>query len=223
LINEYSLILIAEHFLYLPIIGVLLILISIIDEICERAVKDRGKILMQVLSVIVSVVCVLITIKQNTYWRGEVPLFERTIQFQKDFGRARILLAKAYYREGRYKDAVIQGSRAIEIMQGYIDKIKNVSVKKIYEGFQIEAYFDMAHSYEAMNLIDDAINAYRELLNIDGEYSTAHNNLGVMYARRGDIKNAIKHFKEAVRISGGDISYLNNLNAAINAGKDLER
>ncbi len=124
LINEYSLILTAEHFLYLPLWGFLTAASALL------AGKVRREIWIAALGI-----CLVLTTRQVTYWRGEVPLFERVVRYEPSFGRAHILLGKAYMKEGRYARALAAQQKAAAIMRGYIAKVADGPVKEFYRGY----------------------------------------------------------------------------------------
>ncbi len=137
LINEYSFILTAEHFLYLPIIGVLLIVAVVLSRWAVRPSVRKG-----IFAVVFAASCVA-TVGQNTFWRGEVPLFERMVRFEPRFGRGHILLAKAYDANHRYGPAKRHYMIALNIMQGYAAKAQNVTARNVYLGFIRDIHMDL--------------------------------------------------------------------------------
>jgi len=149
LINEYSLILTAEHFLYLPIIGFVLFALWLGSFVMQKIFQVKSLKINALLVSLLGLICIAATIKQNTYWRGEIPLFERVVRFEKDFGRGHILLAKAYYFHQEYDRAIVQYNIALRIMQSYLSRTKVPEAKKFYLGFIQEIYFDLAHCSEA--------------------------------------------------------------------------
>ncbi|VAX36160.1 hypothetical protein MNBD_UNCLBAC01-448 [hydrothermal vent metagenome] len=176
LINEYSLILTAEHFLYLPLVGILISIFAFLNNFKKAKIFILGFI----------VVCMGITIYQNTFWRNEVVLFERTVKYETNFGRGHILLAKAYYQSGRFQESINTNQKALTIMQGYVQKVKNLEIKNFYLGFIQNIYIDL---------------------------NAAHNNLGVQYAISKNWPQAIKHLQKALQIFPDDQNARNNLNA----------
>jgi len=132
LVNEYSLILTAEHFLYFPIIGFLLFVMGCSHFWFKRKTEGEKFLIYFLICSVISIFYLSITVKQNEYWRGEIPLFERTLRFEKDFGRVHFLLAQAYAKAGRFKDAVSEDRKALAIMQGYAKNVGNFEIKKFY-------------------------------------------------------------------------------------------
>ena len=142
LINEYSFILTPEHFLYLPIVGILIVVVCAADYFLKH--------FRRLLLCIVVGSCLLLTWHQNTFWRSEIALFERMLRFEPDFGRGHLLLAKAYYFNGRPQDADEHFKKAFTIMSAYAKKASNLTAEKFYLGFIKEILFDWAQNDRAM-------------------------------------------------------------------------
>ena len=87
--------------------------------------------------------CFVTTVGQNTFWRGEVPLFERMIRFEPRFGRGHILLAKAYDADHRYDLAKRHFLIALDIMQGYAARSSDAAARNIYLGFIRDIHMDL--------------------------------------------------------------------------------
>ncbi|MDE1920166.1 MAG: hypothetical protein KGJ09_03765 [Candidatus Omnitrophica bacterium] len=124
LVNEYSFILTPEHFLYLPIVGILIIAVAAGDHFLKSSARP--------LAGLVIITCLLLTWHQNTFWRSETALFERTLQFEPNFGRGHWLLAKAYYADGRPQLAQGHFKRAYAIFSAYARKAKSKPAKDFY-------------------------------------------------------------------------------------------
>lgn len=242
LINEYSLILTAEHFLYLPILGTIVFVWGIGHDWMEkknaetrhplrprpprRAGGETGSEASAASLCILGVVFFIffiITVKQNTYWAGEIPLFQRALKFEKHFGRLHILLGRAYYSNGRYAEAVKEYQKAIEIMEGYARKVKDPHIKNFYLGFIKGIYFDLAHCFEALGDYTRAIAAYQEALSLAPDDGVLHNNAGVIYIKMGDVDRAIIHFQKAVRFQPDNLMAMNNLAACYLEKKEHQK
>ena len=197
LINEYSLILTAEHFLYLPLLGVFLFVLGLGDLFLGWMPERRRTILAKGGICVLAVILGAATIRQSTCWAGEIPLFERTVRFEKDFGRARILLAKAYYKNGEYAKAIGTYRGALAIMDGYLVKVGPQPAASVYLGFIKEIHFDLAHCFEGLGNFQEAVNWYLRALVIDRNDAIVHNNLGIIYLKLGNKEKAAAHFREA--------------------------
>ncbi len=171
LINEYSLILTAEHFLYLPIIGALVV-IAMMMSLGNGGQRPILKIVL----IVLVVVCLSLTIRQNTQWRDEITLFQRTVQFEPNFARGHLLLAKAYYFNNRMDRAQQHFARAFAIMESYAKKVKDSQAKGFYLGFMKGILFDWAHTFEARGQWDRALVKYNQAIAIDPQDPVLRNN-----------------------------------------------
>ncbi len=165
LINEYSLILTAEHFLYLPIVGVLIIIAAAIGQIENGGQRP----IFQVMVIVLIALCLCITIRQNTQWRDEITLFKRTVQFEPNFARGHLLLAKAYYFSNRMDEAQAHFAHAFRIMTSYAKKVRDPQAKGFYLGFMKGILFDWAHTFEAKGQWQAALDKYDQAIAIDGQ------------------------------------------------------
>ena len=98
---------------------------------------------------LLSLIYLGLTVRQNYYWRAEVPLFERVVKYE-NFGRIHFLLGRAYYFDQKYDAAIQELNTGIAIMQSYLDKIKDPSAKPFYLGFIKEMGFDLDRILEYM-------------------------------------------------------------------------
>jgi hypothetical protein len=147
LINEYSFIFTPEHFLYLPIIGILMVVVSLADQYLKHFRKP-------IFGLVVGT-CLLFTWYQNTFWGSEIALFERMLQYEPDFGRGHFLLAKAYYFNGQARKAEPHFHKAFIIMSAYARKATNSTAKDFYVGYedQIVSYWTQnKRALEPLNL-----------------------------------------------------------------------
>lgn len=210
LINEYSNVLTAEHFLYFPLIGMLLFVIGAVHYWVGRNVRDPGLIGLTAVGIL-SAVFIGYNIKLNTYWRGEIPLFERTLRFEKDFGRVRFLLAKAYALAGEYEKAVGEDRKALAIMQGYERKVQKEEVKKFYTQFIKEIHYHLGYCLDILGDPQAALTEFKNSLNLDPENGTVHYSVGLSYLKLGDVENAIAHFEESLGLHENDLMTMNSL------------
>jgi hypothetical protein len=213
LINEYSLILTAEHFLYIPLAGVLLFVLGVGHFFLERVKGGKSAAWGAGCISLAGLIFFTLTVKQNNCWSGEIPLFERTVRFERNFGRAYILLAKAYYLNGEYTKAIDAYQKALAIMQGYVSKAGDEGARTVYLGFVKGIHFDWAHCLEAAGDLEGAVHEYREALRLDPRDAIIHNNAGVVCLRLGREGEAIRHFEEAVSLDKNNLMAMRNLAA----------
>ena len=210
LINEYSKILTAEHFLYFPLIVMLFLTMAAGHYWAGKKMKNIMPVGLVTVGII-SMVFVGINIKQNTYWRGEIPLFERTLHFQKDFGRVRFLLAKAYSAVGRYEDAVREDRKALAIMKGYEQKVQREDIKEFYRGFIKGIYYHLGYCLDFLGDPEGSLVEFKNALSLTPKNAAVHYSVGLSYLKVKDIQNAITHFEKSLELDGEDLMTMNNL------------
>ncbi|MBF0570751.1 MAG: tetratricopeptide repeat protein [Candidatus Omnitrophica bacterium] len=192
LVNEYSFILTPEHFLYLPIIGVWIVVVIAADSFIKHFKKP-------LLGGIVSL-CLLLTWHQNTFWGSEISLFERMLRYEPNFGRGHLLLAKAYYFNGRPERADGHFEKSFTILSGYEKKVTNIMAEKYYLGIMKEILFDWAQNDCLMGRWERGLGKYKRAAIIDGKDASLYNNMAFVYLHMGDKKDAYLSLEQALRV-----------------------
>ena len=225
LINEYALILAAEHFLYLPLFGILL-LAGVAGSAAGHGMPVYVRWAGVVLGVALIVVAGALTVRQNTFWRGEVVLFERTVRFEPGLGRVRMLLARAYAQEGHFSDAERQYTEALRIMENYVKRTAatrgqgaSVTARDVYEQFVKAIREDRAQVRLMTGDLRGAAEDYRASLahaasgssKDNGHESALANNWGLALLQTGDRRGAREAFGLALRLNARQVQTMNNL------------
>jgi len=205
LINEYSFILTPEHFLYLPIVGILIIVVIVVDHLIKRFRK--------LLLALVICTCLILTWYQNTFWRSEIALFERMLIYEPNFGRGHLLLAKSYYFNGQPEKAEPHFRQALTIMTQYEKKATNSIAQQFYAKFITEILFDWAQNDCAMGQWGLGLDKYKQAAVINGNDPTLYNNMAFVYLHMGDKKDAILNLKQALQIDPAFTQAARNLKA----------
>ena len=211
LINEYSLLLTSEHFLYFPIIGILLFVMGL----CFHAFNGRedSKVFDRcfIICGMIVVIYMGITVKQNNYWRDEISLFERTLKFEKDFGRGRILLAAAYASAGDFQKAVEEDLKGLVIMQGYAQKTSNDRIKVFYQDFIKKIHYHLGYCYRNLDDRAASLDHYKKALELEPNNDIFQYTVGIAYLEVKDISNAVIHFEKAVDLNENNLVAMNSL------------
>lgn len=210
LINEYSKIFTAEHFLYFPLIGMLLFTMGAGHYWVGQRIRKTIPVGLMAIGVI-SMIFIGVNIKQNTYWKGEIPLFERTLRFQKDFGRVHFLLAKAYSTAGRYEDAVRESRKALAIMRGYEQKVREEEIKKFYRGFIKGIHYHLGYCLDILGDPEGALVEFKEALILAPENGAVYYSVGLSYLKLHDVQNAITYFEKSLELNEENLVVMNSL------------
>jgi tetratricopeptide (TPR) repeat protein len=221
LINEYSLILAAEHFLYLPLIGFLIFLTAVVGWLMTTLGGLLTLRFRWSLFVLAVIVLGALAMGQNRMWSDEVTLFERTVKYEPGLGRVRLLLGRAYLTQGRVKEALVEYSAGLQIMQGYAKKAQQSKALEVYLHYVKAAHFDRGLCYLALGDVERASEEFRSSLKtrlsylnfpeLQAQDSLTASNLGFNYIRSGDRAKAKECFMHAVQLDGRNIYALKNL------------
>jgi tetratricopeptide (TPR) repeat protein len=123
---------------------------------------------------------------------------EQVVSSREDFlhvTQCRMILGYIYAETGRYQLAEFEFLRTL---QGGVKSL--------------QVYASLGHVYYQMRRIDDSINTLKTALSLDGNYPSALNSLGYIYAEENiDNEKAIELCKKAVKIKPKNPSYLDSL------------
>lgn len=205
---EYSYIFTAEHFMYFPIVGLLLSFFGMGYYFTQ---KYHLNINLNILFAGITICLVSVTMRQNTYYKNEIALFKRSVEFEPHLSRVHFLLAKAYQAKEEYHLAISENTKAIKILQNYLKWTKDINVRQHYEQLLGSNYFDLAVSFYNLGGIDDSIRYFEKVIQIDSRDNKALNYLGILYIRKGGATKAIAVLQKAIEINQTDLFAKNNL------------
>jgi tetratricopeptide (TPR) repeat protein len=202
-----------ERYLYLPSVG----FIMLVTLTMARLANSRRRI--AVASAFLALVALYSagTVLRNADWKDDYSLW--TAELKKspgsDVARDNLLLAAGahinlgamYEKSGRYDLAI----------EEYIAATKcNPVPDDAYV-----AYKDLGNAYGRIGKADESIRAYEESLKVRPDGAQAHNNadvhnnIGVEYAQKGDMKKAAEHFQAALRLDPTNPTTKLNLDKAL--------
>ncbi|MCA9398816.1 MAG: tetratricopeptide repeat protein, partial [Candidatus Omnitrophica bacterium] len=193
--------------LYIPLVGILIAVFSVLEHIYRQRGFRAGFFMFSLIVIVFS----FLTIWHNTFWKNEIVLFERVVEFEDDFGRGYNLLAKAYYQAGEYEKAVVADRKALDIMKGYLEKSKGTAAEGFYSGFIKGIHFDLAQYYQALGRIPLTLQNYREAIEIDPNDGIVYNNIATVYLSMGQIEQAFEYLRQSVILTPDNALAWNNL------------
>ena len=149
----------AEHWLYIPSMGVFLIAAYFLSGLYKR---KQVRILSLVLITLLIVSYGVLTVKQNSVWRDPVTLYTDTLRYAPDSSRVMICLGNELSRKKDYDNAIVLYRKAIIRDPG------------------ADAYFNLGNAYRLTGRAPAAIAAYRAALACDPRHAPARHNLDNM-------------------------------------------
>lgn len=167
---------VAERRLYLPMLGLLLILV----DLAGRLKIDRKMLAAACLVVLLGVA--VATHARAEVWSSPVSLWEDTVRKSPNKARDRLQLASAYYDAGRFDRALTEYEKASQLQPPEYSMLLN-----------------WALAYDGLNQPEYALAKLRQAAALD---RTAHvySQIGMIYGKRGQMKEAMEALDEAGKI-----------------------
>jgi tetratricopeptide (TPR) repeat protein len=176
LINAFM----AEHWLYVPSVG---IFIAVAWGLSRLAGRPGAR--PWVAGVIVLAVWVYgsLTVRQCRLWRDPVVFYEHTLKYAPESLAVNLNLAAEYARRGRHIEAHEMVERTLAVHSGeYLAQLIAGVVRLLSD------------EDEAARL------SFLRALELNPRLGPAHNNLAVLYLKRGDMKQARHHAEQSIRL-----------------------
>jgi tetratricopeptide (TPR) repeat protein len=215
-------IIMAEHWLYLPGIGIFALAGIGIDKVaCLN--RKAGALLFSGILLFYS----LLTVRQNAAWKNPRDFYQRIIRFSPQSSRAHFNLAAAYEEAKQYVEAEKEYLRALE-MDGdaaVYNNLGNVYFQRGELAQAVSAYQKCIQSYPRWHLpynnlgnvylakqeIARAQEEYQKSIALNPRYSESRNNLGLVYLEKGDLENAGRELRAAIGLDPENSDAYNNL------------
>jgi len=153
--------LLAEHYLYLPVVGISLLIGHGMSGVMGGYRFRRWFIGMFVLVIVIFGVRV---VDRNQDWKDGFTLWSKTGRTAPNCARALDNLGVEYYNLKRYGEAIPYHERASRLKPDYAI-----------------AYYNLGNAYNQSSLCDKAIAAYQDSIRLKPDNIRAYNNLGVAY------------------------------------------
>jgi tetratricopeptide (TPR) repeat protein len=202
---------IAERRAYLPMIGLLLILLEGI-----RRVKIGRTALAASLSAVLFIAAAL-TYQRNIAWSGAIPLWEDTVKKSPRKARAHFQLAMAYYGSNRCQDAEEHFQTVAQLEKpnyhllldwALSDYCLNKTDEALQKLLQAAALERTAHVYTQIAMVHaktgkfvDAFEALAEAEKIDPNFDTTYVYRGQLYASSNNLPAAAQQYRRALEIN----------------------
>jgi len=201
-----------EHWLYLPLAGYSLFLVS-----AAYYFFGRNSIKLMVSALIAIVACYsVLTYARNLIWKDELTLWNDVIRKSPQRARPYDSRGLAYFKKGNLDQAISDYNKSITIYSKSITVYSNfITVNRELAGVCNNrglAYFKKGN-------LDQAISDYNKAIEIDPELAFAYYNRGNAYVKKGNLDQAISDYNKAITIDPEYAdAYSNRGNAYLNKG-----
>ncbi len=227
-----------EHRLYLPVMGIIIILASGLTYMINYLAATRRILLMS--TAVITAALFIATYNRNLAWSDDVLIWAEAVKKLPGNVRARNNLGTAYESKGMLAEAVEEYKTALSLEpDDYLLRynianafakqgIATAAEKEFREAIRLKQDFIPGHRglallYKNAGRTDEAISEYEVVLRLDPADEFAHNDIGALYAKKGLSKKAIYEFNEALRIRGDFIEARRNLAVAYHDSDMLEQ
>ena len=208
--------LIFEHRVYLPGIGIIMAVSCFVSQQFTRLDKSRQKTL-----VMAPVICVMLlgsaTFARNKVWGNEVRLWSDVVAKSPGKARAYLVLAVAYYKEGRLEQAIETVTRALDIKPHYASAYSNLATfyeikgdreralsnydRAIMEDQSLsDAYFGRANVRASLGQYDAALVDYTRSIALRSAHADVYLNRANVYTLLNRIDEAVQDYSMAIRL-----------------------
>ena len=204
----------ADRYTYLPLIGLFIIAVWGVAEVCDR--WRLPKMAFAGAAGLVVLACAVQTRHQAGTWRDSEALYLHNLAVTRNNWLACYNLGWYLDEEKRFDEALVYYRKAIEMEPRNPEPLNNIGValvaKKQYAeaipyferalkaepGF-VEAHNNIGKALEELGKLDEAIPEYRLVLAKKPEHISALNNLGNALVRKGQFTDAIQTFEASLR------------------------
>ncbi|HHT9128765.1 MAG TPA: tetratricopeptide repeat protein [Candidatus Wujingus californicus] len=213
----------AERYLYLPIIGLCGAIGSLFSTYTfrKRELVIAGVILF---SMQIGVVY------RNGVWRDDTSLWLHTFKREPNSARAYGNLGNVFFRNKQYEEAIQMYKKSLTLKYSYPFIYYNLGVAyeklgmtdKAIEAYSASisrlhentlAFNNLGTIYHKQGLYNQAIESYKQALLTNPYYPLTHHNLGNTYEKIGDVEKALAEYAEALKIDNTYADVHNNIGA----------
>jgi tetratricopeptide (TPR) repeat protein len=197
-----------EHRMYLPSIGVFLIISTLLCIGIEKF-KDKwigiNRLIISALSVII-VMLTVATYLRNNVWKDEISLWQDVVSKSPNKAGGHYSLGFAYVNLGLIDNAIEHYRIALILNPNYRD-----------------VYMGLGFSYMSKGLLDKAIELFNTAIKLNPELPDAYVNLGIAYDKKGLTDKAIKQYIIALRRNPDFVEAHYNLGLAYLSKNSFEK
>lgn len=194
---------IAEQRLYIPSLGVCLLLAFCLERLSNFRIgrlNKTGAVLISVLmtGAIVSLYAGM-SVHRNLQWRNGISIYSDSLADNPANARIHFNLGVALYDARRYEEAVEHYRASLNLQPASVD-----------------AYYNLGIALYSLGYYEEAIKQYQNVLQLKPDHIDAHFNLGLAFYRTDSPEKAIRHYRIVLELEPDHIEALNNLGLLLN-------
>ena len=172
----------ADRYTYIPLIGIFILMVWWLCE-CTANMPRRRLVLTSVSGIILTG-CVLVTLRQISFWQNNFTLYTHALAVTDNNYIAHNNLGFALAKEDKLYEATAHFNEAIRISPRFAD-----------------AYVNLGDTFLKTGEIDNAIDCFTKAIEVRPNYAVAYLDLGTAMFRKGRIDAALDNFDRALAIN----------------------
>jgi tetratricopeptide (TPR) repeat protein len=206
----------ADHFTYLPHIGLLLLIAWAMGDLCASPHRRRPVLGAGALMAVAALMaCAHV---QASHWKNSVSLLSHTLACTSGNNAAHNNLGTALLQMGRVDEAAIHFQKILEVQPQNAEARNNLGNVLFQKGRVDEAVADYQKALEInpkfalarYNLgvaflqsgrVHDAVGDFQKAVKIAPDFAKAHYNLGIALVQLGQVSDAVVHYNKALEIN----------------------
>jgi len=167
----------AENWLYIPSIGLILTIPLIAKEFF-----DENRVFLGII-IVISVILGILTIRQNVIWKDNLTLYNYILKVEPNAYKIHNNLGTVYYEKGDIDKALHEFKGAIEINHSFTDP-----------------YLNLAVVYKDLGNLSEAELCLKKAEGLDPDNPTLYLNRARIYIAKGDKEKAKENLRRALGI-----------------------
>lgn len=176
-----------EHRLYIPSIGLIILVPLAFIEMQQRIVNRFDINLRNTMVFFLSVVVIVLTsltYQRNSVWQNNYTLWSDVANKSQNKAGPYIELGLVRLEEAKPREAILYFEEALK-----------------REPDNYLAYLNIGNAYDRLGILDKAISAYQRTIDLQPEFDDGHYNLGRVYFKKDMFSEAIKEFQIALSLN----------------------
>lgn len=204
-----------EGWLYIPILGIILIFSCMVLSLGRMAKILRTGVIGFLILVVFA--CMVRTVQQNRVWKNPIAFYEHTLHYAPNSARFRNNLAMAYADKKRFDKAIEQYRLAIQISDEYPETHHNLAnsymeigqvqdaEREFTKAIQMNpqfyhSYISLASLYFNYKRLDLAQIVLENLISKVPSRWEGYYNLGIVYVAKGEKGKAISVWQKGLNV-----------------------
>ncbi len=207
--------LVFEHRLYLPSIGIVIVLASVLETlVCRIKSADQHRFLLLLTLIVASVLSLLTTLRNYT-WRDTVSIYQDCVQKSPFKARTHSNYALALGRMKKYRQSLLESEKAIELGRKYYEE-------------DVAALANIVVCYNRLGEYGKAIARANDYLQIDlagknmRSFAPLMNNLGISFFKTADYRQSYNSFITGLYLAPDNQHLINGMAYLFNFASENE-